>query len=263
MSWIALCYHDVLPTLPGSGGGPQHFTTSLTGFECMLDTIRQQGLIGCSLLEAWQDPSNKRVAITFDDGDKGQFVYAVPALVERGMTATFYITTEWVGRSGYVSWSDLHEMVAAGMSIQSHTRSHPFLSELSAAALVSELTDSKRTLEDKLGVEVREIAFPGGDAPARRLRGLIAESGYDIAVGTRWGKNTGRSEQTVQVPLRRCTVRGHTSRAAAERVLTGDRWLGLKTNAKEVTLRRLRSSLGASRYARVRRAFLDFLPGGV
>jgi peptidoglycan/xylan/chitin deacetylase (PgdA/CDA1 family) len=252
-------YHDVQPTLAGTGGNLDHFTVSASGFECMLDTIASGAYRGCSLEDAFADPS-PRVGITFDDGTLGQYEFAVPALLARGMTATFYVTTDWVGRAGYMTWEQLRELAASGMSIQSHTRSHRPLSELSRDDVRLELESSKSELEDRLGRCAVEIAFPGGDPPPRRLRYLVAESGYRVAVGTRWGVNHGISQEaTLRRFVKRCTVRRDTTPALARQIVEAEAWLGLRSIAKERALRAIRSTLGASRYLRWREKVLDAL----
>lgn len=253
-AWVALCYHDVQPTMPRGGGGPSMFTTPLDSFECMLDTMARAGMTGCSVAQAVSAPGDRQVAITFDDGNSGQYKYAFPALAARGMTATFYITTNWVGKPGYVTWDQLREMAAAGMSVQSHTASHRFLSELTPEQLVLELRESKAQLDAELSQDTREIAFPGGDPPPVALRHLIEQSGYRLAIGSRWGTNHGAVARGF---VRRCTVRGEITAEQAQRILEADWALAFRWTAKEATLRRLRSMLGASRYARWRRALLE------
>jgi peptidoglycan/xylan/chitin deacetylase (PgdA/CDA1 family) len=259
-SWVTLCYHDVQPVMPVGGGGPSHFTVPLASFELMLDKIAALGYVGCSLAHAIAQPGRPRVAITFDDGDVGQYHHAFPALVARDMTATFYITTDWVGRRGYMTWKQIQNMSAHGMSIQSHTRSHPFLSELNEEALRAELSGSKTLIESHIGRPVNEIAFPGGDPPARGLRLVLAETGYDIAVGTRWGVDTDvRAQTTRRGFVHRCSMRGPITEDLARRIIQADPWLAVSYTAKESTLRRLRSALGPTRYAQWRRRVLDVL----
>ena len=259
-SFAALCYHDVQAEMPRGGGGPDHFTVPVASFERMLDTIAESGYLGCSLQNALATAGRRRIAITFDDGNAGQYEYALPALIARGMTATFYVTTNWVGQPGYMTWAQLRDLVACGMSVQSHTRSHPFLSELGPEALRNELVESKRVLDAQLRQKTAEIAFPGGDAPRTRYRYVLAEAGYEIAVGTRWGLNSDAQLSTRPDNfIRRCTVRGELDANWAERVIRGDAWLAFKWTAKEATLRRMRATLGASRYARWRRLVLNAL----
>lgn len=259
--WIALVYHDVQPAIGRSGGGADHFSAPLTSFELMLDTITERGYTGCSVMAARERAGHKRVAITFDDGTKGQYDHAFPALARRGMTATFYVTTDWIGRPGFMTWDELRDMAASGMSIQSHTCSHPFLSELDEVGVRSELLRSKQVLDSELSQSTAEIAFPGGDAPASHLLSLIHEAGYRVAVGSRWGVNRGRHTDATRRFLHRCTARGELTVEMARRVVEADPWLRLRWTAKDGTLRRIRSILGATRYARWRRSILDSLAG--
>lgn len=258
--WVALCYHDVQPGATARGGGPERFSVPVEAFALMLDTIAAHGMAGCSLAEALASPGRRQVAITFDDATLGQYEHAVPALRARGMTATIYAVIEWVGRPGFMTWDQLREIKAQGISVQSHSWSHPFLSEQDAASLARELGGSKRRLDEELGQETTEIAFPGGDAPRRALQHLIAEAGYRTAVGTRWGVNDGPPRPGAFV--RRCTVRGGMTRALADQYVEASTALAWKNHPREIVLRTMRAQLGATRYARWRRQLLDaIIPG--
>src|SRR2546425_1196796 len=118
-------YHDVSPQSPGITGGKDFFSVSEATFERHLSTIEGMGLRGVSIAEALAPGARDFVAISFDDGDLGQATRAFPLLAKHGMTATFFVTTGWIGRPEYASWTQLREMRDAGMSIQSHTHTHP------------------------------------------------------------------------------------------------------------------------------------------
>ena len=253
--WVCLIYHDVTPHAPQAAGGPEYFAVSAEQFGRQLDLIRDAGLRGCSIADALARPANA-VGISFDDGDLGQAVRAFPALAGRGMTATFFVTTAWVDTPKYASWAQLREMRAAGMSIQSHTHSHPFLSELDASALRDELRRSREILNERLGQDTTMIAFPGGDAPRSELRGMLQEEGYAVVGTSRWGRNH-RAPRSGPHYIRRCTVRGAPADADFRAIITGDPWLNVQRQAREKALAWLRASLGPSRYARWRRGFLD------
>lgn len=253
-------YHDVLPATDATGGGPERFAVPLASFERMLDTIVEEGYDGCSLSQAVLARGRRPVAITFDDGAISQFEHAAPALRERGMTATFFVTTDWIGQPGFMSWDQLRELAAMGMSVQSHTRSHPFLSELNADELMAELAGSKAALDEGLGQETTEISLPGGNAPKRRHRHLFRDVGYRVVAGSRWGRNPGIVDNSLDGAwIRRCTVRGSVSDEEARRLLEGNVRLGLARAPREALLNGIRAGLGASRYARWRRRLLDWL----
>ncbi len=253
--WTCLIYHDVTPGSPGITGGRDYFSVSAATFARQLEIVQELGFRGCSIADALAHPGDA-VAISFDDGDLGQAVRAFPALAARGMTATFFVTTLWVGTPNYASWSQLREMKAAGMSIQSHTHSHPFLSELDATRLRAELRTSREILDERLEQQTTMIAYPGGDAPRAGLRGMLVEENYEVVATSRWGRNSATAAARPRF-IRRCTVRGAPDEDLFEATVTGDVWLSMKKQARERILSFVRSSLGPSRYARWRRGVLN------
>lgn len=60
--------------------------------------------------------------------------------------------------------TELRALVAAGMCVGAHTVSHPVLSQLSAEAAWSEISESRSRLEQVLGKPVWALAYPFGDA---------------------------------------------------------------------------------------------------
>ena len=258
--WVCLLYHDVSDGPVHESVGRRHFSVPAHAFEQQLDWLRERGYQGCSIERALQWPGEKRIAISFDDGEAGQYERAVPALLERGMTATFLIPTSWVGRPGFVTWKQLREMKAAGMSIQSHTHSHPFLSELERNALIDELRTAKAELDRWLSQTTNQLAFPGGDPPRRSLLHLLKETGYEVAATSEWGRNQdGPAPRGGVKYIRRCTIRGAPMRETFERILAGDRWMTYRRWARDSVLRTVRTSLGPHRYARWRRRVLGAL----
>ena len=251
--WVCLMYHQVLDGEPAPGAG-DHFAVSRATFARHLDLIRAAGLSGCTLTQAIDGAAGAPVAITFDDGTAGHALHALPELAARGMTATFFVVTGWVGRPGYATWEQLRAMRSAGMEIGSHTRSHPFLSELTAEELEQELRGSREEIDAALGQRTVAMALPGGDAPRRALRPLLARAGYAVVATSRWGTNaSGRPETPVWI--RRSTVPGPAGEF--QRVLAGDVGLAARRRTRESVLGALRAMLGPSRYARWRRRFLD------
>jgi peptidoglycan/xylan/chitin deacetylase (PgdA/CDA1 family) len=254
--WVCLMYHDVSTMAPALTGGGAYFSVSKGAFERHLEIIEGLGLHGCSIEEAIKSDAYGRVAISFDDGDLGQAVRAFPALAARRMTATFFITTGWIGRPAYVSWDHLREMRAAGMSIQAHTHSHPFLSELSLDAVRDELRRPRDLLDEHLTQQTTSIALPGGDAPRPHMSHLFAAEGYSVVATSRWGLNPAADEGIPRY-IRRCTIRGESDDLSFAAIVRGDRWVGVKRRAREGTLAFVRSSLGPTRYARWRRALFN------
>jgi glycosyltransferase involved in cell wall biosynthesis len=81
---------------------------------------------------------------------------------------------------------EARELAARGHEIGSHACSHRPLPELDDATLRDECTRSKRVLETALGIRVRSLCYPNGNADARTAQ-AAREAGYDNAVTTRYG----------------------------------------------------------------------------
>jgi peptidoglycan/xylan/chitin deacetylase (PgdA/CDA1 family) len=140
------------------------------------------------------------VAVTFDDGFADTFVNALPVLARYRIPATMFALSDrigahndWMSARGFperrlMSAPQLREMVAAGVTVGSHTRTHPRLPELDARARRDEIRGSKARLEDLLGCRVTNFAYPYGlfDEDARQA---VEEAGYRSACSVRTGFN--------------------------------------------------------------------------
>lgn len=82
-----------------------------------------------------------------------------------------------------MTWDQLGEVAGAGMDIQSHSRSHRGLHTLPPEALDAELRGSRELLEQRIGRQVRALAYPNwAPFPDRRdIRDAVAAAGYRIA----------------------------------------------------------------------------------
>ena len=114
-------------------------------------------------------------SLTFDDGLASDYTEAFPVLAELGLRATFFVVPMFVGTTGYVTWGQLREMVAAGMEVGSHSLTHSFVDVLGPADLEREFGESKRMIEGRLGAPVVAASLPrgwGSPALAPALAGL-------------------------------------------------------------------------------------------
>jgi len=121
--------------------------------------------------------NKKYVALTFDDGHIGNFVYALPNLKRYSFVATFFVTVDWIGNSNMLDWEQLLEMSENGMSIQSHGMTHDPLATLPEKRIRYELLRSKEIIEDKLGKKVRFLSVPHGSIDSR-CKEIAREVGY-------------------------------------------------------------------------------------
>jgi peptidoglycan/xylan/chitin deacetylase (PgdA/CDA1 family) len=106
----------------------------------------------------------KPVIITIDDGYRDAYVNAFPVLRDLGLTATLFIVTEFVDRGyeAYLTWEMIHEMAAAGIRMEPHTKTHVDLRERSRDFLIYQILGSQQTLAAHIGYTPRYLAYPGG-----------------------------------------------------------------------------------------------------
>jgi len=84
---------------------------------------------------------------------------------------------------------EIRGMRRHGMLIGAHTVSHPILAKMSISDARDEIAQSKRTLEDLLGEDVRLFAYPNGKPGVDftdETVGIVRELGFDAAVTTKW-----------------------------------------------------------------------------
>ncbi|PIR27049.1 polysaccharide deacetylase [Candidatus Berkelbacteria bacterium CG_4_9_14_0_2_um_filter_42_30] len=126
----------------------------------------------------------KPVIISFDDGDHDQYENALPILKKYGFLAVFYLKLNNIEKSGGMSWKEIKELRDAGMEIGSHTVNHDALTSLSTDQIKYELLESKKVLEDNLGIKIFHFAYPGGNYNAE-IEKAVADAGYSTAASTR------------------------------------------------------------------------------
>jgi len=112
------------------------------------------------------------VRITFDDGNASDISIALPALVERGLDASFFVIADRLGKAGSLSVEEVGALADAGMTIGTHGMRHRPWRSLDEEAIREELGDARTAIETASGAPVRHAACPFGAYDRRALRAL-------------------------------------------------------------------------------------------
>lgn len=92
-----------------------------------------------------------------------------------------------------ITWAQAREMDAQGVAIESHTVTHPILTQVDSQRLRFELREARRQLAAELGRDVQLFCYPDGAYNAS-VRAAAAEAGYACAVTTTHGLNAANSD---------------------------------------------------------------------
>lgn len=182
-----LMYHALSDAPTG-----EYYTLARDDFVRQMSLIAELGLHGTSLahLRESVDGKDRAVAISFDDGHVSNLRIALPILMEFSFTATFFITTDRIGRSEeWMSWADAKALATAGMDVQAHGHTHAFLSDLPEPLKRRELDEPKRLIEENLGTKCIGFSFPGGRYDAEALS-VAGELGYEMLCTSEPGLNS-------------------------------------------------------------------------
>jgi peptidoglycan/xylan/chitin deacetylase (PgdA/CDA1 family) len=117
------------------------------------------------------------VRMTFDDGNRSDVEIALPALLERGMTATFFVLAGRLDAPGFLGGEDVRALVEAGMSVGSHGMHHRDWRRLSDSELDEEVCLARTRLEEVAGAPVTEASIPFGSYD-RRVLARIRRDGH-------------------------------------------------------------------------------------
>lgn len=196
---VVLCYHSVHPTIPFRSATPAQFSDHLAWLaeHCRCVPFGD-------VLAARERRRDRRpiVSITFDDGYADNHEFVLPLLLDRRLSATFFVTAGFVDRDAAtidrfrrlrrtdpdlirpLDWEQVKDIERSGMEIGAHTHSHPNLATLSGPELRFELEHSKRVIEEQLGHPVTTLAYPFG-RPRVHVTATVEEAarraGYGLA----------------------------------------------------------------------------------
>ena len=190
-----LMYHsfstEAAPAFRRFAVPPERFRAHLDHFDAAGYTTHTYAQL-VNAFRAGTTLPGRPVVITVDDGFRDFATVGLPALTERGMTATLFVTTGCIGSTAHfltgdgegdrpmLGWTELAAAAGAGIEIGAHTLTHPELDRTRRAQLRTEVAKPKLMLEQRLGVPVRSLAYPYGYYN-RRVRDAVENAGYTSA----------------------------------------------------------------------------------
>ncbi len=254
---ISLGYHDVVEqgTAPETArrAAAAHYSLSRLQFRAHLDAIAFAGSMVSLATSAWE-PTRTPVFLTFDDGGAGADTCAAEELERRSWRGHFFITTDWIGRPGFVDAAAIRDLHRRGHVIGSHTSSHPArMSHLGWDRLLAEWVDSCAVLSDLLGAPIATASV--SDGYYSRQVGRAA-----AAAGLKFLFNSEPTTGVMQVDgcsiLGRYAILRSTDASEAGALASGD-WKSGMRQAASWRAKKLVKTVAGGHYLTVRRWLLS------
>ncbi|HEX3736446.1 MAG TPA: polysaccharide deacetylase family protein [Solirubrobacterales bacterium] len=149
---------------PPEGAPYPELYVGRTDFEKQMDWLEEQGYQVVTLEQveaAWYHGGKlppQPIVLSFDDGYRPQYTFALPTLREHGWAGVLNLKAE--GSDLYES--NVKAMIAAGWELAAHTIHHLDLTELGPEELKEEVEGSRKILSSEYGVPVDNFCYPAG-----------------------------------------------------------------------------------------------------
>jgi peptidoglycan/xylan/chitin deacetylase (PgdA/CDA1 family) len=175
---VPILEYHVLGAAPSDARYPGLFVTR-PGFRRQMDWLEGHGYQAVTLEaveRAWYNGGTlpaKPVVLSFDDGYRPQFTFALPELRRHGWPGVLNLKAE--GSDLYRS--NVRAMIAAGWELAAHTIHHLDLTTLDPAALREEVAGSRAILRREYGVAVENFCYPAGRFD-RTVVAAVKAAGY-------------------------------------------------------------------------------------
>ena len=163
-----LMYHHV-NSLNGEQATNQGLTVKSDIFRQQMDYLGQKNYQIITPKELYDGLNGgllpaKPLVITFDDGYIDVYNEAFPILKSHNFKFILFLPTGLIDSGpSYLTWNQVKEMGQTGLlSIEAHTWSHKALTNLTSDKLKSEVSLSKKQIEEFYGGPVEAFAYPYG-----------------------------------------------------------------------------------------------------
>ena len=139
-------------------------------------------------LQTGQPLPDRTVAITIDDAYLSVYEEAWPRLKALNMPFTVFVATQPIdaNRYGYMSWDQIRELQAGGVTIGSQTRTHPHMHKISIERSKSEIAESNARFIAELGMRPDLFAYPYGEYDMAVIE-AVKQAGFTAAFGQNSG----------------------------------------------------------------------------
>ena len=138
-------------------------------------------------LDEFEKPKNeKKILITIDDGFKSFYNEAWPYLKKNKIPFILFVSTEPVGKNGYMTWDEIREIDKSGIGyIGHHSHTHEYLIDMAETDFKNDIKTATRIFKKNLGYVPPIFSYPFGEY-SLYMKDYIAKN-FKLAFGQHSG----------------------------------------------------------------------------
>jgi len=117
------------------------------------------------LIEEFDKPkNNKKILITIDDGFKSFYNEAWPYLKKNKIPFILFVSTEPVGKNGYMNWEEIREIDNSEIGhIGHHSHTHEYLIDMDKNEFIKDIETATKIFKKRLGYSPSIFSYPFGE----------------------------------------------------------------------------------------------------
>ena len=117
------------------------------------------------LIPEFEKPKdNKKILITIDDGFKSFYNEAWPYLKKEKIPFILFVSTEPVGKNGYMTWNEIKEIDDSEFGyIGHHSHTHEYLIDMNEEEFINDIETATKIFNSKLGYSPSIFSYPFGE----------------------------------------------------------------------------------------------------
>ena len=103
----------------------------------------------------------KKILITIDDGFKSFYNEAWPYLKKNKIPFILFVSTEPVGKKGYMSWEEIKEIDNSEIGyIGHHSHTHEYLIDVESTEFINDIETATEIFKENLGYVPKIFSYP-------------------------------------------------------------------------------------------------------
>ena len=140
-----------------------------------------------SFIEKFDEPKGKKeILVTIDDGFKSFYTEAWPYLKKNQIPFILFVSTQPVGKRGYMTWDEIKEIEKSDIGmIGHHSHTHEYLIDMSNSEFINDIEISSQIFKKELGYVPEIFSYPFGEY-SQNMKNYISKN-FKIAFGQHSG----------------------------------------------------------------------------